>query len=190
MPRAYQRGLTALRQKKPQASFAWPPFLSHVTWTGTTKSCQWKLKTICGCPLKNHLLAMKSADLWFGTLPETNSEFTLENWCLGDCYFPCGIRPVFTGELLLLGRISISLNKKTSPFLRQIVKFHGKKVLNFDVQDEQSKAAVVSSCHTPWPMQLLLPLLHLPPYAFAPCTSRSEHRATLAYPHESLLIYH
>ena len=39
-------------------------------------------------------------------------------------------------------------------------------------------------------MQLLLPLLHLPPYAFARCTSRSEHRATLAYPHESLLIYH
>ena len=74
---------------------------------------------------------MKSADLWFGTLPETNSEFTLENWCLGDCYFPCGIRPVFTGELLLLGRISISLNKKNISFLETDCQIPWKKSFEF-----------------------------------------------------------
>ena len=71
-------GRRSLRQASPglHSSVMWreqaPPKVVNGNW-----------KQYVGVPLKNHLLAMKSANLWFGTLPESNSEFTLENWCLG-----------------------------------------------------------------------------------------------------------
>ena len=39
--------------------------------------------------------------------PETNSKFTPEKWMVGSDEFPFGFRPVFRGELLVLGRVYI-----------------------------------------------------------------------------------
>ena len=44
-------------------------------------------------------------------LPETNSKFAPENGWLED-EFPFGARPIFRGELLVLGRVDSSPNRK------------------------------------------------------------------------------
>jgi len=41
------------------------------------------------------------------TFPETNSEFTPENWWLGDDPFLFGARPVFQGIWSVLGRVTL-----------------------------------------------------------------------------------
>ena len=39
--------------------------------------------------------------------PETNSKFTPEKWMVGSDEFPFGFRPIFRGELFVLGRVYI-----------------------------------------------------------------------------------
>ncbi len=43
---------------------------------------------------------------WKATLPEENNEFISENGWSEDDKFPSGKRPIFRGELLVVGRVN------------------------------------------------------------------------------------